>query len=55
MEEDCEEEVECTNKSVTQIQQQIQQVLHQHFGEGEALDPEVIKELILQVTCCGYH
>ena len=31
-------------------QQEIRELLRKEFGEGEALDPESIKNLILQLT-----
>ena len=53
IEEDREEESSCTRKSVAQIQQQVQQMLKHHYGEGESLDPQEIKDLVLQVTHCS--
>ena len=48
--EDREEEIQRTDKSVAQIQMQVQQMLRKHYGKGESLDSKEIKELVLQVT-----
>ena len=53
IEEDREEESSHTRKSVAQIQQQVQQMLKHHYGEGESLNPQEIKDLVLQVTHCS--
>ena len=48
--EDREEEIQRTDKSVAQIQMQVQQMLRKHYGEEESLNSKEIKELVLQVT-----
>ena len=47
--EDRDEEESRTRKSAMLVQQEIRMMLQKEFGGGEALEPETIKNLLLQV------
>ena len=47
--EDRDEEESRTRKSAMLVQQEIRMMLQKEFGGGEALEPEIIKNLLLQV------
>ena len=47
--EDRDEEESHTRKSAMLMQQEIRMMLQKEFGGGEALEPETIKNLLLQV------